>query len=354
MPPHYDTYVGLVKGSVRFERMRFLGVVVEWFWYLAFGRPRRGLYALEPGDVDEVELWNVTNEATGVQHRSALVSVSQRDAAAAALTAATLIVEKLEGYGLRLLEALPAGKPRVGDHDLVVERRGARGRCSMEVKLMQIGEVAMTDARVRERTAAMTSSCWLHARKTRHGYVERFLTIWHMCPPGSGGTLEERLASGRLRIDVLRAVSAEVWEWAPFAGWAGASLGNDAAPVSAAASRSRSPPRVRRAVAVAPAPEAAPLPGAARPSWHCVLDAVSQGDRLPRSNGVTYFHARRIIAAMGLKTWASHLHEKMPRCIREFGWAKGVDYLQEAAGRRGIPPFWLTPGAARQVYDRFA
>ncbi len=357
MPPRYDTYIGLLKGSVRIERLRFLGVVVEWFWYLAFGRPRRGLYALEPGDVDEVELWSVTNEATGVQHRSALVSVSQDDAAAA-LTTATSIVERLEGHGLRVLEALPAGPPRIGDHDLVVERRGARGKGSMEVKLMQIGAVAMTHARDRERGDAQTSRCWLNARKTRDGYVERFLAIWHMCPPSTGGTLEDRLARGRLRIDVLRAVSAEVWEWAPFAGWAGFNLGNVVAPAPAAAARSRSPPRAGRAAAAAPAPKAAPKaaprPGAARPSWQSVVNAVPQKDRLRKSNGITYFHARRIIAAMGLTTWASHLYEKIPKCIEEFSWAKGVDYLQEAGGHRGIPPYWLTPVAARQVYDRFA
>ena len=120
------------------DRMRFLGNVVEWFWYLAFGRPRRGLYSLEPTDVAEVEVWNVRNADSGVERKLAIVSVTPEDARLA-LRAATLVVEAVGKTELRILEALPAGPPRQGDHDLVVERRGVRGRGSMEVKLMQIG-----------------------------------------------------------------------------------------------------------------------------------------------------------------------------------------------------------------------
>ena len=76
-------------------------------------------------------------------------------------------------------------------------------------------------------------------------------------------------------------------------------------------------------------------------------------DRLPR-NGTRYFHARRVIVAMGLRTWASHLAEKVPALVREFSWEEGVDYIREAGGHRGVPPYWLTPQAARQVYGRFA
>ena len=56
MPPRYDTYTCLQRGNKPFERLSLLGVVVEWFWYYAFGRPRRGLYSLEPSDVNEIEL----------------------------------------------------------------------------------------------------------------------------------------------------------------------------------------------------------------------------------------------------------------------------------------------------------
>ena len=42
MPPRYETYARLQKGTMLVDRMRFVGIVVEWFWYLAFGRPRRG------------------------------------------------------------------------------------------------------------------------------------------------------------------------------------------------------------------------------------------------------------------------------------------------------------------------
>ena len=116
---------------------------------MAFGTQRRGLYSLEPRDVEEVVLYNVTHFGTGVRHRSASVSVPLSDAILG-LRAAVLIVEAIEHNGLRVVEALPAGEPSEGDHDLIVERRGAHGRGSMEVKLMQIKE-AMPNAREREK-----------------------------------------------------------------------------------------------------------------------------------------------------------------------------------------------------------
>ena len=100
-------------------------------------------------------------------------------------------------------------------------------------------------------------------------------------------------------------------------------------------------------------PKAAPGPGAPRVSWPVVINSVGQADRLLR-NGTTYFHARRIISAMGLQTWSSHLTEKIPMCRDEFGWVFGTDYLQESAGHRGIPPFWLTQAAALSVDHKYA
>ena len=71
-------------------------------------------------------------------------------------------------------------------------------------------------------------------------------------------------------------------------------------------------------------------------------------------NGRNYYHARRIVEAMGLKAWGSHLTERTPSCSDELGWTFGVDYTQEPGLRRGLPPFWLSPAAARQVCDQYA
>ena len=206
MPPRYETYARLKKDTKLLDRMRFSGIVVEWFWYLAFGRPRRGLYSLEPTDVAEVEVWNVRNADSGVEHKSAVASVTPEDARLA-LRAATLVVEAVEKTGLRIIEAMPAGPPRQGDHDLVVERRGVRGRGGMEVKLMQVRD-ALENARQRDRASAAGSPCWVNCRKTREGFVERFLAIWQI-DPWSGGTLEQRLEAGVLKIDVMRATQDE-------------------------------------------------------------------------------------------------------------------------------------------------
>ena len=42
MPPSYNTYGRLERDKKPFTRLRFIGIVFEWFIYYAFGRPRRG------------------------------------------------------------------------------------------------------------------------------------------------------------------------------------------------------------------------------------------------------------------------------------------------------------------------
>ena len=67
------------------------------------------------------------------------------------------------------------------DHDLVVERTGARSRGSLELKLMPTGAPSvLADARKRHRTAAEENVCWANApnnHKSRNGFVEGFLVL---------------------------------------------------------------------------------------------------------------------------------------------------------------------------------
>jgi hypothetical protein len=228
---------------------------------------------------------------------------------------------------------------------------------------MQVRQ-ALEDARMRERNSAAEAECWVGCRKTREGFAERFLAIWHM-DPWEGGSLDLRLEKGNLKVDVLRPTQTGEWEWVPFAGWQGYNLAT-----ATASARSRSPPRARAAVA---APKAMPkaaaaapkalakavpkakalpkaAPGAPKPPWPAVVGGILARDRIVR-NGITYFHARRIIVAMGLRNWEKHLTEKIPMCKDEFGWVMGNDYLQESGGRSGIPPYWLSSTAALSVYQ---
>ena len=67
------------------------------------------------------------------------------------------------------------------DHDLVVERTGARSRGSLELKLMPIGAPSvLADARKRHRTAAEENVCWASApnnHKSKTGFVQGFLVL---------------------------------------------------------------------------------------------------------------------------------------------------------------------------------
>ena len=99
--------------------------------------------------------------------------------------------------------------------------------------------------------------------------------------------------------------------------------------------------------------KAVPKAGAPKPPWATVTNGISARDRIQR-NGILYYHARRIVGAMGLRSWESHLTERIPMCRDEFGWVLGADYLQEAGGHKGIPPVWLSSTAAFSIYQRYA
>ena len=76
--------------------------------------------------------------------------------------------------------------------------------------------------------------------------------------------------------------------------------------------------------------KAVPKAGAPKPPWATVTNGISARDRIQR-NGILYYHARRIVGAMGLRSWESHLTGRIPMCRDEFGWVVGVDYYRRLA-----------------------
>ena len=110
-----------------------LGVAVEYFLKLAF-KERRGLNCLEWSDVTVVTLLRVM--INGRKRASVAIDVP-RGLAETALRLARALVDKLELYGCRVLDAVVPHRRRgfnVGEHDLVVERAGVRGKSSVELK----------------------------------------------------------------------------------------------------------------------------------------------------------------------------------------------------------------------------
>ncbi len=84
-----------------------------------------------------------------------------------------------------------------------------------------------------------------------------------------------------------------------------------------------------------------------------MLASVVEKDTLKRS-GVVFYHARRVVQLMGLRAWESHLTDKVPKCISDFNWKKHVHYVQENSNKRGVPSYWLSALAAKEIYDRHA
>ena len=94
-------------------------------------------------------------------------------------------------------------------------------------------------------------------------------------------------------------------------------------------------------------------PPTTKPSWAVVINAFPQKYQLQR-DGCRLYHARTIIQRLGLRTWCAHLVDKISMCQNEFPWAAGVDFVRDQGGLPGVPAYWLTLSAARQIYDRFA
>ena len=366
MAPRYQNRTQLTKDGAVLEQLRVVGLALEHFLYLGLGRPRHGLNALTGADVAEVDVFGVKSVQTGVEHRVAALSVEPADAELALATARSVVVG-LEGMGLRVLDALPSGLPGRADHDLVVERTGARGRGSVEVKLMQIGAPsALETARARERAAAAASNCWAGAPKgPRGGFVERFLAMWVCEPQFAGGTLAQRLAKGKLRVDVMRCGPGGQWTWTPFSGWAGFNLGNSAAPPappplrplpprasSAPPAQRAPPPSAARRV---PPPSAAPPGGAARP-WPQIRDEFAPRDRTQR-RGRGFLSMSRLCYLLGRLSWMAHISREWPRWRREFGWG-GDDCFQQRSqapyDRGGPPKYWVSHAAAQRFYERYS
>ena len=64
MPKKFDSYTGITKDDAPYDRCRFLGLLVELCFYLAF-HLRRGLHSITADDLQEVEIWNVNVRYTG-------------------------------------------------------------------------------------------------------------------------------------------------------------------------------------------------------------------------------------------------------------------------------------------------
>ena len=164
--------------------------------------------------------------------------------------------------------------------------------------------------------------------------------------------MEFRAANARVRVDCLRP-NGETWKWHGFAGWQGYNMSSAAAAEPSAHAPSSSLSR-SRSLAI---PREPPLKAArtknSRPSWQAVRDKVPDCYRTEH-DGAEYFHGQTVVEAMGLTTWVEHLSDKIPIARDEFGWQHGREFIRKSIGRRGQPPYWLSRGAAYQVYQRYA
>ena len=108
--------------------------------------------------------------------------------------------------GLRIVESLPAGPLQQGDHDLVVGCRDARGRGSVEAKLLQLLG-ALENARQKNRASAAGTPCWVDCRKPHDGFVDWFLANLAEQPMGRRLCFQLLLALKRFdRIERRRAL----------------------------------------------------------------------------------------------------------------------------------------------------
>ena len=149
-------------GKYRVNQLTVVGLAAESVWRMAF-HERRGIAALVWSDVQTIQVRDVVRNG---RHLSSLEVALSREDSQLALRAAIAIVDAVELYGLRILDAIVSQKGgsdvSVGEHDLVCEQRQfAVGKTSVEVKLRRIVAASMLQ-RVRAQVRGVTWKLLAH------------------------------------------------------------------------------------------------------------------------------------------------------------------------------------------------
>ena len=133
----------------RVNQLCVVGVAAERFWELAFC-DGRGLGSLVWTDVTSVKLWDVTKKMSGGHLRrvgSAEVRLEPADSQMA-LGVARAACERLEEMDYRILDAgieqMDGEGHCVGAHDLICERRQARGPLISKIAPVQLVDTTAT------------------------------------------------------------------------------------------------------------------------------------------------------------------------------------------------------------------
>ena len=122
----------VVLKNERVKQLCVVGLAAEQFWDIAFHQ-RRGLSSCVWSDVTSVTLWDVMKKTlTGNLKRMGSCEVKLEPAdSQLALAVAKAVCEKLEEMDYRILDAgveqMDVNGNCVGAHDLICERRQARG-----------------------------------------------------------------------------------------------------------------------------------------------------------------------------------------------------------------------------------
>lgn len=148
-------------------RLRVLGLVVEAFLRLAFN-DKKGLNALRFDLVRNIFMNGCT--VSGRRQEGALSLDVSEDLSALGYLLACDICDRLENRGFRILDAISkvsVGKKKLGEHDLVCERRNVfdKGKTSVEIKLRHVAvpDRCLGQLRLNLRDEAVSESAlWQH------------------------------------------------------------------------------------------------------------------------------------------------------------------------------------------------
>lgn len=172
----------IVLNRSRVTVLAVVGLAVETFVALVY-HARKGFNALAWHQVKSVTFYDVT--VNGVHKTKVEVSVP-REQAERALRIAFAICVRLEKFGFRLLDAVVAEldtkKQKVGEHDLIGERKGQKGKSSLEIKLRTIEKDSFIDT-VRKQVQSLafygpSKRFWPTAvAKNNHPWAERVVVL---------------------------------------------------------------------------------------------------------------------------------------------------------------------------------